>query len=115
MIVIYNTRLLRFLCLGSKRYNGITLYPFIILRKEIKGAREAQYTINHERIHIQQQRELLLIVFALWYLVSYLRGRVQGLSHYEAYSDIIFEREAFRNMYDLEYCIRRKIFSFLKY
>lgn len=115
MIIIYNSRLLKFLCLGSEGYNGITIFPFIILKKEIKDTEKSKYTINHEKIHIQQQKELLLVFFFPWYLISYLIGRFKGLSHHIAYRNIIFEREAFSNMHDLYYCRGRKIFSFLKY
>jgi hypothetical protein len=115
MIVIYSTRILRFLAPWFPGIAGITLFPFIILRKEMRGSTEAAITINHERIHIRQQVELLVVVFAAWYVASFFRGLLRGLTLYEAYRDIIFEREAFEKMYDPGYLGERKMFAFMKY
>jgi len=75
---------------------------------------EALFTINHERIHIRQQLELLLLPFTIFYILMYLWGLMRGMSRREAYRNILFEREAYRNMYNLEYLQERRIFSFLK-
>ncbi len=115
MIIIYSTRMLRVLSLWFAGISGITMFPLIILRKEMRGTAEAAVTINHERIHVRQQLELLLVVFALWYLGSYLYGRIRGLSRYDAYRNIIFEREAFACMYDPDYLKKRRMFAFLHY
>lgn len=115
MIVIYSTRILRFLAPWFPSIAGITLFPFIILRKEMRGSTEAAITINHERIHIRQQIELLVVVFAVWYVASFFRGLLRGLTLYEAYRDIIFEREAFDRMYDPGYLKERRMFAFMKY
>ena len=42
------------------KVGGITLYPFIILRKKHK---KNKIILNHESIHIEQQKELLVIGF----------------------------------------------------
>ena len=50
-------------------YQGITLWPFIILKnKELK---KNVRVINHERIHLRQQRELAVVIFYIWYLINY--------------------------------------------
>ena len=115
MVYIYSTILIRILTLGSKTVTAITLFPFIILNKNLKKTDGAVFTINHEKIHIIQQIELLIIVFFIWYCLSYLTGRIRGLSHYNAYRNIIFEKEAYDNMYNLKYIHNRKIFSFLNH
>ncbi len=115
MIVIFSTRLIRFLVPWFPDITGLTLFPFIILRKEIRGTAEAMITINHEKIHIRQQAELLLVVFAVWYVISFISGRLRGMTWHDAYRNIIFEREAFDRMHDMEYLKSRKIFSFIKY
>jgi hypothetical protein len=115
MFVIYSTRLLRIMVPWFPGITGLTLFPLIILRSEIMNTGEAAITINHERIHIRQQMELLLIPFALWYAVSFLAGRVRGRTWYESYRNIIFEREAFDRMYDFDYLKKRKIFGFMKF
>ncbi|HOT44148.1 MAG TPA: hypothetical protein PLM53_19115 [Spirochaetota bacterium] len=115
MIVIFSTRLIRLLVPWFHDITGLTLFPFIIIRKEIRGTAESAVTLNHEKIHIRQQAELLLVVFAVWYAASFIAGRLRGLSWHDAYRNIIFEREAFDRMYDLDYLRSRKIFSFLNY
>ena len=58
--------------LGSRTI-GITLYPFIFLKKsyfERFGSQKEQRlakTINHEKIHIKQQVELLVLPFYILY------------------------------------------------
>jgi hypothetical protein len=115
MIIIYSNRLLRLIAPWFGGISGITLFPLIILRRELRGTAEAAVTINHERIHIRQQAELLLLFFAVWYAASFFAGRLRGLSWYESYRDIIFEREAFARMYDPDYLRTRKAFGFMKY
>jgi hypothetical protein len=114
MIILYSSRLINALTLGSRSVNGLAIFPFIIIRSEIRGTAEALFTINHERIHIRQQLELLLLPFTICYILMYLWGLMRGMSRREAYRNIIFEREAYRNMYNLEYLQERKKFSFLK-
>lgn len=115
MIVLYSNFLTRFLTLGSQSVNGFAFFPFIVVRRELRDTIEAVYVINHERIHIRQQVELLLILFSVVYIISYVRGRFRGLSKREAYRNIIFEREAYSKMYDLGYLKHRKLFSFLNH
>jgi hypothetical protein len=115
MIVLYSTRLLRVLTPWFSGITGITLFPFIILRSELQGAVESAVTINHEKIHIRQQLELLLVFFALWYFASFIAGLARGRGWYGAYRNIIFEREAFDRMYELDYLARRRPFGFLKF
>ena len=115
MIIIRSTRLLKVLLPWFPGVTGLTLFPFIILRDDIRGTEEERLTINHERIHIRQQIELLLIPFAIWYLASFLAGILRGKGLQYAYRDIIFEREAFDRMYDADYLKRRPIFAFMRY
>jgi len=42
-------------------YTGMALFPFILIKK--KDLPVGDVLINHERIHLQQQLELLLIPF----------------------------------------------------
>ena len=115
MIVVYSTRLLRLFSLRTRGISGITLFPFIILHGRLRGTTEAAVTVNHEKIHIRQQLELLVVFFGLWYAVSFIAGLIRGRGRYGAYRNIIFEREAFDRMYDLDYLSRRKLFGFMKY
>jgi hypothetical protein len=96
---------------------GITLFPYIILRERylngIKYYTDKNLTIiNHESIHIEQQKELLIIGFYLWYVIEWIiRLFMKG----NAYQNISFEREAYLNQDNSEYLSERKKYSFLKY
>ena len=94
-------------------FNGITIFPFIILRNaKIKGDVKL---INHEKIHIRQQLELLIIPFFIWYGVEYLVRLVQFKNRNLAYRNIVFEREAYENEKDLGYLKQRSLWSFMKF
>ena len=89
---------------------AITLYPFIIIKD--KGN---ETTINHEKIHIEQQKELFIIGFYVLYVYYWLKGKVKGLSNDAAYMNIPFEQEAYRKMYDDEYLEKRKRHAWRQY
>ena len=96
-----------------KGYRGITLFPFIfLLRKEDK---RNGVLVNHEKIHIRQQLELLVLPFFIWYGIEFLIRRVQFKNWSRAYRNISFEREAYENEKDLDYLKRRSFWSFFKY
>lgn len=71
--------------------------------------------INHEKIHIKQQLELLWLPFFIWYFVEYLVRLVQYRNWNIAYRNISFEREAYQNEYNPNYLLTRERFSFFKY
>lgn len=71
--------------------------------------------INHERIHLRQQLELLVIPFYIWYFVEYLVHRLRGKNHLQAYLSISFEREAYAQERNLSYLQGRKMFSFIEF
>ena len=53
-----------------KGYTGITIFPFIFLKYQaLKGNK---VLINHEKIHLRQQLELLIIPFFLVYGIEFL-------------------------------------------
>ena|SRR6187551_361417 len=92
---------------------GMALYPFILLKNE-KSKKDA-ILINHERIHLRQQLELLILPFYLFYLVNYLYNLISSLDHETAYRNIIFEQEAYDHETELNYLQNRRIFNFLGY
>ena len=107
MFLIVNKYLLR------KRFVGVTLWPFIVMRTpELK---EDIVFINHEKIHIRQQAEMLVLPFFIWYAVDYLIRLVQYRDNYVAYLNISFEREAYARECELRYLEKRPFWSFLAY
>ncbi len=97
----------------SKPFAAVTIFPFIILkRKELK---DDFILINHEKIHIKQQMELLFFPFFIWFVVEYLFRLIQYRNFYLAYKNISFEREAYEKENIIDYLPARPHFAFLKY
>ena len=105
MKIIYNN------IIPVKGFSAINLFGFVFSRKECAPLSES--TINHERIHTAQMKELLYVFFYLFYLLEWLIK----LFRYgkRSYYNISFEREAYSNEYDASYLRKRKRYSFLKH
>ena len=93
--------------------NAMAIYPFIILQN--KHQKTNKTLVNHERIHLRQQLELLILPFYLLYALNYLLNLIRLKNHYLAYFNIRFEREAYANEGDLNYLSHRKFFSWFRY
>lgn len=96
-----------------KGFIGITLYPFIFLKK--KDLKENQILINHEKIHLKQQAELLVVFFYLFYLIEWAIKFLKYQNSYIAYKNLSFEREAYLNEKNLNYLKTRKFWAFIKH
>ncbi len=99
--------------LKNTKISGITLFPFIFLKK--KEYRQDIILINHERIHLRQQLELLIIPFYIWYLSEYYIKYLKYKNPHQAYQNISFEREAYANEHNLNYLKQRNFWNFIKY
>ncbi len=96
-----------------KGYRGLTIFPFVILSDA--SDKENSVLINHEKIHLRQQIELLILPFYVWYLIAFLRYFLRYRNFSKAYRNISFEKEAYDNEMDLKYLQKRNFFNFLKY
>jgi hypothetical protein len=105
--------LIVFKYLTPKGFRGLTFYPFVFLTD--KEDKLNDVFINHEKIHIRQQLELLVLFFYVWYLLEYFFRLVQYKDRKKAYFNISFEREAYANEKDLNYLKERSFWSFFKY
>lgn len=92
---------------------GLSIWPFIILKN--KALRSDVVLLNHERIHLKQQLELLVIPFYVLYMLEWIIRSVIYLNTYKAYKNISFEREAYGNEKNLDYTKNRRPFAFIKY
>ena len=94
-------------------FRGITFFPFVILTNR----NDAMDTvcINHERIHLRQQLELLILPFYVWYGIEFLIRLLILRNKNKAYKSISFEREAYENEKDLNYLTSRSFWNFLNY
>jgi hypothetical protein len=93
---------------------GLALFPFIFINSKL-GPERQKALINHERIHIRQQIEMLVIPFYLCYGINYLFNYLKLKNHQQSYRQIIFEREAFSKESDFGYLNARKFWGFLLY
>lgn len=94
-------------------YTGMAIYPFIIVKSQDLKRNKA--LINHERIHLMQQLELLIFPFFVWYLLEFLYRYIKEGNWHTAYRNISFEREAYDNEEHLGYLKKRQVWNFLKY
>jgi hypothetical protein len=99
--------------LTPKWVRGITIFPFIVL--SYKEDKLNLVLINHEKIHIRQQIEMLIIPFFLWYGLEFVFRLIQYRTFNQAYLNISFEREAYQNEKNLRYLKQRSFWSFIKF
>lgn len=90
--------------------DGMAFFPFMLFKK--KDFSISPTLINHERIHLQQQLELLILPFFVWYIFEYIYFRFAGKKHQEAYRSISFEKEAYQNENDMNYLKIRKRWAY---
>lgn len=116
------------------RVDGVTLYPFIFIRK---GREVDTFLVNHEKIHYKQQEEWWWVSAIVYSLFALIEGnwKLVGLSYFTfyiiyflnfclqflltwswgiAYRRIEFEREAYKHMYDPDYLSKRESFQTFK-
>ena len=97
----------------AKQFDGVVLWPFIVVRRE--ELKHNPVFINHERVHLKQQLELLIVFFFIWYIFEYYIRLIKYKNSYKAYTKICFEREAYANEKNLDYLKNRKFWAFWKY
>lgn len=90
---------------------GMALFPFILLRNSPRWPR----LLRHERIHLRQQAELLILPFYVWYLVAYLWHRRRLGDHDAAYRALSFEHEAYARDRWPRYLDNRPFWAFLNH
>jgi hypothetical protein len=103
MIIIKNR------IIPQKGFRALAFWPIIFYRlrdDETTAHKPNQKTINHEKIHFAQQKELLILGFLLLYIIFHF---IYG------YHKNPFEIEAYKNDSNFDYLENRKIFSWLKY
>lgn len=78
-----------------------------------KGAYIGEKTMNHERIHTAQMKEMLYVLFYLVYVLEWLVRLVLCWNAKKAYRSISFEKEAYENESNEEYLKMRYWFAWL--
>lgn len=96
-----------------KNYRGMAIFPFIFIKYRLD--KKDLFFVNHERIHLRQQIEMLFFPFFIWYLFEFFIRLIQYKNSNLAYKNICFEREAYANEKNLEYLKKRSFWKFFKY
>jgi len=96
-----------------KGYRGMAVFPFVLMKYDFDKTNGV--FVNHEKIHLRQQIELLILPFFIWYILEFLVRFIQYKNKNLAYRNISFEREAYTKETDLNYLKNRSFFQFLYY
>lgn len=104
---------------------AITLWPFIIISPKrishIANSYNSGYEIskaimlNHEFIHVAQQKELWLIGFYFLYLYYFFKYLIRTRNFSLAYFHIPFEQEAYYQQSNTDYLTYRRPHSWKNY
>ena len=98
--------------LPPKNFTAINLFGLIFVKTNtILSGR----TVRHELIHTVQMKEMLYILFYIWYAIEWIIRFIQYKDATLAYYNISFEIEAYDNQNDIGYLETRKLFSWIKY
>jgi len=92
---------------------GMAIFPLILIKNA--SQKDNQVLINHEKIHLQQQLELLILPFYVLYLLNYFINLARYRSANKAYLQIIFEREAYHVERDLQYLKKRRFWGWINF
>lgn len=96
-----------------KGYRGLAVFPFVFVKYSLD--KENPVFVYHERIHLRQQLELLIVPFFVLYFLEFLLRLIQYGNMDLAYRNISFEREAYANEKDLDYLKNRFLWRFIKF
>ena len=119
-----------------KGYSAMAIWPFVFIRKDWfpyqylqkitdmyetptayynECKKEVLITLNHERIHLEQQKELWFIGFWILYLLFWVFNIFKYWNFSKAYMQIPFEQEAYNLETLIKYLEVRKKFKWFKY
>jgi len=102
MKIVYN-RIIPF----GKRFLAINLFGIIFTKGPID-----RITLNHEKIHTAQIKELWYLPFYVLYVTEWIVKIIIYRNFMKAYHAISFEREAYTHQTDFEYLNKRPRFAF---
>ncbi len=69
----------------SRRFPALAVWPFIILK--YNESKQDEVLINHERIHLRQQIEMLWLPFFIWYILEFLIRWLRYRDAFRAYRE----------------------------
>lgn len=93
-------------------YKAITIGPFVITKSHTVLN---LVDLQHEDIHWSQEKEMLILLFLVWYVIEFIiRLCIYG-NWDRAYRNISFEQEAYNNQNTTDYIKTRKHYNWIKY
>ena len=99
-------------CFLLPGFSALTVGKYICLSEWTPPKKITEDFINHEAIHFYQQREMFYLFFFVFYFLEWI---FRALTQKEAYRNISFEREAYKNQKNLLYLSSRKKYAWLHY
>lgn len=100
---------------SKSKIQAMALWPFVVANTSLKRQGVSAQLLRHEKIHLRQQLELLVLPFYIWYIIEWLFRWFMYKDRNRAYRAICFEQEAYTNDRRINYLTVRKAWSFLKY
>lgn len=100
---------------ANSKVQAMALWPFVMVNTSLKQQGISATLLRHEKIHLRQQLELLILPFYIWYVVEWLLRWCFCKDANQAYRMICFEREAYTNDRQTNYLKGRRLWSFLNY
>ena len=97
---------------GWQHARACAFWPFVVIRGE---EYVDEYFINHEKIHLKQQVELLFVGLIVWDILETLFWMIRGKSLAQAYLLRSSEQEAYQNQHNLIYLQSRHFLEIKKY
>lgn len=98
--------------LPLKQFKALCLLNYIFIRK---GVELTQSDIQHEAIHWEQQKELLILGFYILYGVQFCWEFIRNKANLKkAYRSVALEREAYNNEDVQDYIKNRKHFAWAR-
>ena len=93
--------------------SAITVFPFIFVGSA--RARQDDTLMTHERIHLAQALEMLVVPFYVCYIVEFGCRWLKHRNFDRAYRNISFEREAYAHQHEATYWKTRPFWAFRRY
>lgn len=72
---------------------GVTFCDFIFIKYSKEKCPD--WLLAHEKYHVKQQKDLYYVGMWALYAWDYIKGRLKGLDHYNAYLAVRYEVDAY--------------------
>ncbi|MGV8877931.1 MAG: hypothetical protein ACOH2A_02745 [Sphingobacteriaceae bacterium] len=93
--------------------SAMALFPFILVKK--RSYELDAMLMQHEKIHLQQEIELLVLPFYILYLTHYLVNLIRYKNHEKAYLQNMFEQEAYKHDKEEGYLVHRRFCAWMPF